>query len=115
MIVIRSFDVNKPGSEVEELQGGVAGGSILQVCSTLGSIPYLGHAPVLLVRPACTTAQHSCEALGSTDAAFSGLPIQPEVNHLIATTVVAAPACRLSAGLVCVLALGRCGTHHVQG
>ena len=30
MIVIRSFDVNKPGSEVEELQGGVAGGSILQ-------------------------------------------------------------------------------------
>ena len=33
MIVIRSFDVNKPGSEVEELKGGVAGGSILQVCS----------------------------------------------------------------------------------
>ncbi|KAK9847162.1 hypothetical protein WJX84_005363, partial [Apatococcus fuscideae] len=30
MIVIRSFDVNKPGSEVEELKGGVAGGSILQ-------------------------------------------------------------------------------------
>lgn len=30
MIVIRSFDVNKPGSEVEDLKGGVAGGSILQ-------------------------------------------------------------------------------------
>mmetsp|Transcript_9597 Transcript_9597/g.21039 ORF Transcript_9597/g.21039 Transcript_9597/m.21039 type:complete len:293 (-) Transcript_9597:572-1450(-) len=30
MIVIRSFDVNKPGQEVEELRGGVAGGSILQ-------------------------------------------------------------------------------------
>lgn len=29
MIVIRSFDVNKPGSEVSELKGGVAGGSIL--------------------------------------------------------------------------------------
>lgn len=29
MIVIRSFDVNKPGSEVAELRGGVAGGSIL--------------------------------------------------------------------------------------
>lgn len=27
--VIRSFDVNKPGCEVEELKGGVAGGSIL--------------------------------------------------------------------------------------
>jgi len=29
MIIIRSFDVNKPGTSVEELQGGVAGGSIL--------------------------------------------------------------------------------------
>ena len=26
----RSFDVNKPGSEVEDLRGGVAGGSILR-------------------------------------------------------------------------------------
>lgn len=31
MIVIRSFDVNKPGSEVDEIKGGVAGGSILEV------------------------------------------------------------------------------------
>jgi translation initiation factor 2 subunit 3 len=30
MVVIRSFDVNKPGAGVEELKGGVAGGSILQ-------------------------------------------------------------------------------------
>ena len=30
MIVIRSFDVNKPGAEVNSLKGGVAGGSILQ-------------------------------------------------------------------------------------
>ena len=29
-IVIRSFDVNKPGCEVEDLQGGVAGRSILR-------------------------------------------------------------------------------------
>ena len=28
--VIRSFDVNKPGCEVDELKGGVAGGSILK-------------------------------------------------------------------------------------
>lgn len=28
MIIIRSFDVNKPGEEAEKLQGGVAGGSI---------------------------------------------------------------------------------------
>ncbi|KAF5950666.1 hypothetical protein HYC85_012659 [Camellia sinensis] len=31
MIVIRSFDVNKPGFEVDEIKGGVAGGSILKV------------------------------------------------------------------------------------
>lgn len=36
MIVIRSFDVNKPGSEVEELKGGVAGGSILSGVLRLG-------------------------------------------------------------------------------
>jgi translation initiation factor 2 subunit 3 len=36
MIVIRSFDVNKPGSEIEELQGGVAGGSILTGILKLG-------------------------------------------------------------------------------
>ncbi|GMH58734.1 hypothetical protein TrRE_jg1224 [Triparma retinervis] len=30
LIVIRSFDVNKPGQDVKNLQGGVAGGSILQ-------------------------------------------------------------------------------------
>ena len=28
--VIRSFDVNKPGCEVDALKGGVAGGSLLQ-------------------------------------------------------------------------------------
>jgi translation initiation factor 2 subunit 3 len=30
LIIIRSFDVNKPGSGVDDLRGGVAGGSILQ-------------------------------------------------------------------------------------
>lgn len=30
MIIIRSFDVNKPGAEVDDIQGGVAGGSILE-------------------------------------------------------------------------------------
>ena len=29
-VVIRSFDVNKPGCEVDDLKGGVAGGSILR-------------------------------------------------------------------------------------
>jgi len=37
LIVIRSFDVNKPGCEVEELKGGVAGGSITRGVLKVGS------------------------------------------------------------------------------
>ncbi|KAI9781408.1 MAG: eukaryotic translation initiation factor 2 subunit gamma [Geoglossum umbratile] len=36
MIIIRSFDVNKPGAEIEDLKGGVAGGSILNGVLKLG-------------------------------------------------------------------------------
>ncbi|KAL9112459.1 MAG: hypothetical protein Q9227_003301 [Pyrenula ochraceoflavens] len=36
MIIIRSFDVNKPGAEIEDLKGGVAGGSILTGVLKLG-------------------------------------------------------------------------------
>ncbi|TPX36795.1 hypothetical protein SeMB42_g07041 [Synchytrium endobioticum] len=36
LIVIRSFDVNKPGAEVNDLKGGVAGGSILRGVLRLG-------------------------------------------------------------------------------
>ena len=40
--VIRSFDVNKPGCEVDDLKGGVAGGSILQGVLKVrtGILPY---------------------------------------------------------------------------
>lgn len=30
LIVIRSFDVNRPGSDISSLQGGIAGGSLIQ-------------------------------------------------------------------------------------
>lgn len=36
MIVIRSFDVNKPGEQVDDLKGGVAGGTILQGVLKIG-------------------------------------------------------------------------------
>mmetsp|Transcript_1531 Transcript_1531/g.2088 ORF Transcript_1531/g.2088 Transcript_1531/m.2088 type:complete len:479 (-) Transcript_1531:87-1523(-) len=36
LIVIRSFDVNRPGQDVRNLQGGVAGGSILQGVLKIG-------------------------------------------------------------------------------
>jgi translation initiation factor 2 subunit 3 len=38
LIILRSFDVNKPGAEVDQLKGGVAGGSIVkgrQCCRVL--------------------------------------------------------------------------------
>nr|XP_004239809.1 eukaryotic translation initiation factor 2 subunit gamma isoform X1 [Solanum lycopersicum] len=38
MIVIRSFDVNKPGFEVDDIRGGVAGGSILKVSFSISAI-----------------------------------------------------------------------------
>ena len=80
MIVIRSFDVNKPGSEVEELRGGVAGGSILQVWHHRGVLEtYLGqilpwrpsdsvscvtvasdHSKVLMKDPPCCWAVKCC-------------------------------------------------------
>ena len=36
MYIVRSFDVNKPGTPVEEMVGGVIGGSIIQGCFQVG-------------------------------------------------------------------------------
>ncbi|GJJ09249.1 hypothetical protein Clacol_003471 [Clathrus columnatus] len=36
LIIIRSFDVNKPGAEIDNLKGGVAGGSLLTGVLTVG-------------------------------------------------------------------------------
>lgn len=41
LIVIRSFDVNKPGCEVDDLKGGVAGGSILHGVLTVSIVGYI--------------------------------------------------------------------------
>ena len=62
MIVIRSFDVNKPGSEVEDLKGGVAGGSILQVPMSARSISMpelhcLEPEPIVDPEIACSPAE----------------------------------------------------------
>jgi hypothetical protein len=46
LIIIRSFDVNKPGSEVDELQGGVAGGSLMQGVLKVFSTIHSGHETV---------------------------------------------------------------------
>jgi len=36
MIIIRSFDVNKPGSDINTMKGGVIGGSILHGVLKIG-------------------------------------------------------------------------------
>ena len=41
MIVIRSFDVNKPGCEVLELKGVFVGGSIIQVSMSTSLLAYV--------------------------------------------------------------------------
>jgi translation initiation factor 2 subunit 3 len=47
LIVIRSFDVNTPGAEVDDLKGGVTGGSILT------GVPHLGQE--VEIRPGIVT------------------------------------------------------------
>lgn len=38
MSIIRSFDVNKPGEKIENLKGGVCGGSILMGVLKIGDV-----------------------------------------------------------------------------
>lgn len=52
LIVIRSFDVNKPGSEVEDLKGGVAGGSILRGVLQLDMVRALHAVQSVIARAA---------------------------------------------------------------
>lgn len=51
MIVIRSFDVNKPGAEVDEIKGGVAGGSILRVCNSSSATYSFARVPYFVIGP----------------------------------------------------------------
>ena len=85
MIVIRSFDVNKPGSEVEELRGGVAGGSILQVivmllnfvCSNNGRIKGLCFMAMLQNKLIAHTSLTICIVIRSFDVGSSCLVALP--------------------------------------
>jgi len=68
LIIIRSFDVNKPGSEVDDLKGGVAGGSILRGVLKVGD--------EIEVRPGVVTK----DAQGK----FSCRPIKSKILSLYA-------------------------------
>eukprot|EP00559_Dactyliosolen_fragilissimus_P007233 CAMPEP_0184862740 /NCGR_PEP_ID=MMETSP0580-20130426/7500_1 /TAXON_ID=1118495 /ORGANISM="Dactyliosolen fragilissimus" /LENGTH=469 /DNA_ID=CAMNT_0027360719 /DNA_START=26 /DNA_END=1436 /DNA_ORIENTATION=+ len=69
LIVIRSFDVNKPGQDVHDLRGGVAGGSILQGVLRVGD--------EIEVRPGIVTKN-------SSDDAMKCSPIFSKVSSLFA-------------------------------
>jgi len=69
LIVIRSFDVNKPGQDVSNLQGGVAGGSIVQGVLRIGD--------EIELRPGITTKSEVDNTLQCT-------PIFSRVNSLYA-------------------------------
>jgi len=71
LIVIRSFDVNKPGQDVSNLQGGVAGGSILQGVLRIGD--------EIELRPGITTKSEVDNTLQCT-------PIYSRVTSLYAET-----------------------------
>jgi len=60
LIVIRSFDVNKPGQDVEQLQGGVAGGSVLQVRRAGAERASEAVGATISERSHCTVAHHGC-------------------------------------------------------
>jgi translation initiation factor 2 subunit 3 len=61
LIVIRSFDVNRPGQDVLNLQGGVAGGSILQGVLRVGD--------EIEVRPGIVNKQHTTSQESNSNAA----------------------------------------------
>jgi len=68
LIVIRSFDVNKPGTEVEDLRGGVAGGSILQGVLKVGD--------EIVVRPGIISK--------AANGSFKCVPINSRIVSLFA-------------------------------
>ena len=71
LIVIRSFDVNKPGESVENLKGGVAGGSILQGVLKIGD--------EIEVRPGIVTKEK--------DGTIKCKPIKSKIVSLLAVCV----------------------------
>lgn len=66
LIVIRSFDVNRPGQDVSALQGGVAGGSILQGVLRVGDEIEVRPGIVNKLSPSTSGTQESSSNDGSS-------------------------------------------------
>lgn len=74
LIVIRSFDVNKPGQDVSNLQGGVAGGSILQGVLRVGD--------EIELRPGITTKSEADNTVQCTPIYSRVVSLYAESNDL---------------------------------
>jgi translation initiation factor 2 subunit 3 len=61
LIIVRSFDVNKPGTTVNDLSGGVAGGSILTGVLRLGQEVEIRPGVVTID----STGRHKCTSIFS--------------------------------------------------
>lgn len=93
MIVIRSFDVNKPGEDAETLKGGVAGGTILKGCLRVGE--------EVAIRPGYITRVKSKEA-GEVTYNYKWREIRSQITTLKADEnhlMYAVPGGLLAVGL----------------
>jgi translation initiation factor 2 subunit 3 len=75
MIVIRSFDVNKPGEDAETLRGGVAGGTILKGCLRVGE--------EIAIRPGYITRNTVTGLTNWTEIRSQITTLKADENHLM--------------------------------
>lgn len=87
LIVIRSFDVNRPGQDVSALQGGVAGGSILQGVLRVGDEIEVRPGIVNKVSSSSATIQSDNSKEGNSDGTAGKIvctPIYSRIGSLYA-------------------------------
>ncbi len=107
MSVLRSFDVNKPGTEAEELVGGVVGGSIVQGVFKKGDIVEI--KPGFKTEPSGKVVYESLTATVEGLQAGEGDVKQATPGGLIAVGTDLDPSVTKSDGLVGNV-VGRAGT-----
>ena len=75
MIVIRSFDVNKPGEDAENLKGGVAGGTILKGVVRIGE--------EVEIRPGIITKNNKTKNISWQPIKSRVTTLKADDNHLM--------------------------------
>lgn len=75
MIIIRSFDVNKPGEDASTLKGGVAGGTILKGVLRVGD--------KISIRPGLVTRNQKTGAVQWREIESVIVTLQADQNHLM--------------------------------